>query len=631
MKIIPKYQGGGNFFPFLATYEPIQRPASQQPAQQQQRSSGNNSGSSDKGKLTEKDLFSKLGDIDGLPNEMQDVAFKIQRMYNGISLTSSSDLSSIYAKSIVQIKTAKFNKEAYDQALKTVQTNEGLNEFAINSSGQMVVYNKDKEINQISVQEYLKNSKDYQPLTNSNILWLRAHDPQFAWNNQLFDIVQNGIGINKVVELIKTRMTSLGTTDQSIEGYTSREQGEIKKGIEILDEAASKQLQSGMTVDGLYKAKIITKDQKTQADAALKYIYQTLPENAKAILMLHAGNKDNPTKGALDIIGNMILSKEDFTSSVSLDYQSELNADGTKRKSASSGSGEDGELDGIATDTWNAASLLLMGKGQQQMITFNPGTDVAFQCLVNSLPIVKANGDPLGRNHTLNALTESQYAGVLDFDKATMGGARIDDNSFGRIIINSDKISTVDFPVDANGNPDLRPTTVSKKREADKLIKQAGIDLSNEQSVAKNADKINEILKQVGLSAAYNSSGKIASGNWKRFAILNATADGRALGMGDLDENKWLREITDDDQIDQMIDILKKENDLDKYKFDKNEWYDLNGHDSFYQGTVWIPLIEDYIGAQVGSGPVKTRQIDYINQQTIQNALYQNYNKPPTL
>lgn len=626
MKIIPKMQRGGSYLPFFAKYTPIQVPT---PQEQQESGTKSSNSNSEKGKITEEDLFKTLDKVKGLPNEIRSIVASLQSLNSQSNLLGNTqNLANMYASIMGDIKIAEFNKSAYDESFKLVSQNEGLNEFAVTTFGDVVVFNKDKQLTSISVKEYLKDKgENYRPLTNSHILYMRAHDPSFVQNNEILDIVNNGIGINKVAELIKNRLSSLGTSEQKIEGYSVKQSNQIKGGLEILDEMAQKAAAAGMTVDGLYKNKLITKDQKQQADAALQYIYQTLPENAKAILQLHSGKADNPVQGALEIIGNLILSQQDNTFDISVDYQSELNADGTKRKS--SGKGENGENDSIATDTWNAASLLLMGKGQQQVITFNPGTDVSFQCLVNSLPIVDAQGHPIGRNHTLNALTESQYNGVLDFDKAVMGGSKIDSNFYGSIIVNSDKISTLDFPVDANGNPDLRPTTINKKNEADRLIKQAGIDLSDENSIAQNYNKINAILQQVGLNAAYDSSGKIIGGNWKRFAIVNATADGRALGMNDLDENRWLKEITDDSQIDQIINNIKTENNLDKYDFDKNEWYDWNGHDSFYQGTLWIPLIVDYIGAEVGSGPVKTRQIERINQWQTERYIQQNYNKPP--
>lgn len=637
MRLIPKKQQGGSMFSsYFTKYTPVgpaAAPQAQQGRQQQAAPAQSSSGDSERGKITEQDLFKALDKIDGLPNETQMLVNQLKTMYAASSLSGNpQSLATMYANILGDIKIAQFNKKAYDNAFNEVTKNEGMNEFAITASGHLVVQTEDEDgIQLITVEQYLKNPGKYNALTNSNILNMRAFDPQFAQNNQVLEVVSNGIGINKVVEMIKSRMSNLGETNQTIEGYTAKQSKDIHGGIQILEEAAAQTLASGMTVDGLYKTHVITKDQKVQAEAALKYIYQTLPNNAKAILQLHSNNAKDPVAGALDIIGNMILSQEDFTAEYRLDYQAELNADGTKRKSSSSGDGDD-DGDEDAKDVYNTASLLIMGKGQQQMQIINPGTDLAFSVLTSSLPLVDAEGKPLGKNHTLTTLTQSQYSGVLDFDKATMGGSKIKDTYYGSVIINSDKISVLDFPTDENGNPDLRPTTIDKKKRADQMMKQAGIDINNEASVAQNADKINNILQQVGLNAAYDSQGRIISGNWKRFAVLNATADNRALSMGDLDDNSQLLEVTDDNHIDQLIGIIKSENKLDKYEFDKDNWYDWNGHDSFYQGTLWIPVIENYFSAQSGSGQkMKMQQIKNINNWETEQYVQQNYRKPPGL
>jgi hypothetical protein len=40
-------------------------------------------------------------------------------------------------------------------------------------------------------------------MTNSNILWYRAHDPSLVGDKETIQIASNGIGLNKVDELIR--------------------------------------------------------------------------------------------------------------------------------------------------------------------------------------------------------------------------------------------------------------------------------------------------------------------------------------------------------------------------------------------------------------------------------------------
>lgn len=598
MKLIPKRQNGGSFLSLFADYTPINNNSQSTQKQSKKSSSDDDDDNNKKGKITEKDLFTLLKDVDGLPNEMQALVADIQRMYSQASMYDddfdTSSLANLYAKNIYKLKHANFNKNEYDKAYKEAEKNEGLTEFAISTSGKMVVYDKDKQLTQVSVSEFLNNQEDYQPLTNSNILWLRAHDPKFINNNQIFDVVTNGIGINKVEELIKSRLENLGSSESTNVGYTSKSNGKVMQGLQILDDLASQQLiqEGGMTLDGLYKTKVITKDQQQQAQAALKYIYQTLPDNAKAVLQLRSGNAENPSQGAIELIGNIIMSKTSNSKTVESTYQEDLNPDGTKKSSK-----------GLDDMDLNTATQFLRGSGQRESFVINPGTNIAVGVYANSMPLVKKDGTPLGSNCTLQEISEGQFGPILDWNNVTMGGRKIDSINFNQILISDGNIRSIDFPVDANGNPDLRPTTIQAKREFDDKVKELGIDMNDEQQIAAHYSEINQLLTECGLSAAYDSQGKLISGNWRRFGVMNGTADNRALDIDPLgDDNQLLHEITDESKIDTLLSVVKQKTKVDKIQFDKNNMWFEGDYDMFLEGTIWIPLNVNYFNSQAGSG-----------------------------
>jgi hypothetical protein len=54
----------------------------------------------------------------------------------------------------------------------------------------------------------------------------------------------------------------------------------------------------------LYKQGKITKDQTQQAQAALTYLWKTLPANARGLLTLKGGS----TEGALNLINTLVSS-----------------------------------------------------------------------------------------------------------------------------------------------------------------------------------------------------------------------------------------------------------------------------------------------------------------------------------
>ena len=281
MKIILKQQNGGSFLPLFADYTIL--PATKGADTKIEGSSTTVKDKSDpsKGKITEKDLFGILAGVDGLPNEMQALVQNIKQMYEDWALFGDSDdynfggLATLYAQNLAELKIANFNRKEYDKAYTEVEKNKGLNAMAITNSGKIMAYNADRELTQVSVAEYLNNTDKYVPLTNSNLLWLRAHDPQYIKNNQIFQIIENGVGIEKVQEQIKNRLASLGTSESSISGYTSKQSEQIIGGIQVLDDISQQGLAAGMSIDGLYKTKVITKEQAQQAEAALNYIYNT--------------------------------------------------------------------------------------------------------------------------------------------------------------------------------------------------------------------------------------------------------------------------------------------------------------------------------------------------------------------
>ena len=109
MKIIPKFQGGGGFESLFTTYVPVQAPQKTRSAQtsQSERSSRQNS-DDDKGKLTEKDFFSMLKDIDGIPKEMQSIVSDLLDTLSINKLTGIElqELSTTYLQNLSKIQQA---------------------------------------------------------------------------------------------------------------------------------------------------------------------------------------------------------------------------------------------------------------------------------------------------------------------------------------------------------------------------------------------------------------------------------------------------------------------------------------------------------------------------------------------
>jgi hypothetical protein len=131
---------------------------------------------------------------------------------------------------------------------------------AITSNGLLAVY--DSENNRVTTAsiEQVKQSDTLQPLTNSDLLNMNAHNAQYTFDMSLLDVVENGIGMTEIDKYIREATQSLGTSEISQGGYSVQDQQDIIAGLNVL-----KEHRQGMPLSGLYKNEIINKNQAVQA------------------------------------------------------------------------------------------------------------------------------------------------------------------------------------------------------------------------------------------------------------------------------------------------------------------------------------------------------------------------------
>jgi hypothetical protein len=131
------------------------------------------------------------------------------------------------------MRTANFNRKQYDEAYEIVSKNGGINELAVNEKGQLICVNEKGDFKYIRP-EQLSQTEGYQPVTNSELLRLRAYSPELAGDNRILGVVANGIGIEGVTKYSQEFINKLGTSEQSKQGYISTQQGQIISGLETL-------------------------------------------------------------------------------------------------------------------------------------------------------------------------------------------------------------------------------------------------------------------------------------------------------------------------------------------------------------------------------------------------------------
>ena len=322
---IQKLQDGGFVPPFVGW-----QPVTTTPTYPGEPQVASGAGAQQQEELLSKDMIKSLLE-NGLPNDVNSFIGSIQEMYNDPSYRISgqinpSSIANRYLGIIGKINNIRFSKESYENSIKELTANGGLNDVAITSTGRMLVLNEEGQVEQITPGEFASDYGKYKALTNADLAHMRATNPNLAFNSDVFNVLSTGIGSKKIQEYLNNAIQSLGSTSNRSDGYVSRKDGKILDGIRIIEENPS--IQQSLLTDGVYK---ITSDESSnleQGQLALNYIYETLPENAKTYLRAKAAiNGLDPDTGIQTILTQFITSKGKVSSGTSISYESQLSKD----------------------------------------------------------------------------------------------------------------------------------------------------------------------------------------------------------------------------------------------------------------------------------------------------------------
>lgn len=618
MKIVPKFQEGG-YMSLFNIWTPAQAATT---SEQESRSSSSKEESSEKdntkGKITKADIVKELVKLDALPNDINMLANRFYGIFETTSITEDgvADLSSEFMTNLSQIKLIALSKKQYDKVYEKLYNNGGLEELAITSNGYIMALDKDDKIQQISVSQYLSSNNQYKPITNSNLLYLRAYQPEYTYNNELLNIANNGIGINEVDKMIRERMMALGTIETVRSGYSVKANNQIIQGIQVLSQLDSYNLanQTGMTLDGLYNNKIITKDQKQQADAALAYIYNSLPTNAKTLLAVKAGNAKDPKAGALDFIQQLITAKSSSTISQTTEYKGSL--DTVMGKKGNSDSGDSLGSDDIKTDPYYNMSRMIGGNPTN--ITLNKGTNYEMSVNGTNYPSIPGfDGKPIGRTSLENLLVSGLQGVVTDKNAISFGNVVLSGTDFDNIMYDGSGGTMAILPtkISDNGRKVVDLESLDRWETANTQLRQMGINSIYDPN---HQSEIVQVLHNNNLDQLIDlSTGGVDYSSFGQYLIL----DGYAVDSSSKNKFKnstFVTKVDDDSDIIPIIEkTLSTDKDQSNYKIDVNNWYDWNGHDTVYQGSIYIPITSNQLqaltagGQHIKEGPATQKEADF--------------------
>jgi len=579
MKPILKLQSGDSM-PFV-DYMPFQGLESARSAGADATSASDSSskGDNDVGLKT---LLGLVKELDGLPVDTTLVAQSIKDMYSDASLfnnghLSTDDIITTYLSALQKIKVAKFNEAQFNTAQKEVTEKGGLHEVAIDERGRLFVQDVESgAMGKMTVEEFKQLKAEepgkYEALTNSNLLYYRAHDPNFAFKNDILRTVSNGIGEKQVTELLLQVANNMGKDVLQQEGYSEKNGDAITRGMGVLQEAYTQ----GMTVNGLYKQEYLSEDQKAQTTAALKYLWSALPENAKVFLKYKS---DGSESGAVGLMSDLLFSRNSSKKEFKQNLAKHPDDDGDSKGKA--------ELDPV--------KAMVLGMGYQKDITLNTGTSYEAHILGNYSVLTNENGNPLGEYTSLREVSGGAFAPSLDLNNATFGGARIE--TLNRAYLNNADIVAMDLPIDVTYYQQtgiLRPdiNLMGKIEELHVAMKQGKIDKND-------AGAVNAECQRLGLPPMYasldeNGIPQLNTSYFARFARVDGIVDERALETGQGVDNT-VHSATDN----------KRQN-FKEYMAKTDKTYALSdgflgmGADALYEGAIYIPIRQDIIAASLG-------------------------------
>lgn len=598
---LTRFQQGG-ITPILLDYTPVVSSYSRASDADSSSASVASTKKEDKSEgITDKDLLKALESLDALPNEVRAIQTELQNFIldkSALGGLDSTTISMKYASLIGKMKIAKFNSDQYKEAYNQIKSNGGINEIAIDTDGYIYCRNRQdpNDFERFTAQEYLQNYNDYRAVSNQELLELRARSPELIDNNEVLKVVANGMGMPAIQTMINNAITKIGTTTMQQGGYSQVQINQIQQGIENIQEASENSNSGGTSTRILQKLEVMSKDQQQQAKMALQYVYSTLPKSARALLEVKAA-EGGVQGGVLGLLSTFIASKLDFTKTEDEQRSKDPSSKGTKSTSTAVPKGVDPTL---ASLQLTPVMMTQLGMGERKQIATIHGGKYGAKNYAQVVPIVNKEGAALGAATTLAKVSESQLSGMLSWEDATMGGARIDQTAMMKVAITGGKMYVMNIPIDKSRNdgviaPDIR--YLRRLEDADQ-----DIEVWKRQNRGKEITpkEINEIYKKHQLPVLMDENGNINARDYAKFALFNGITkdcylipppDGTDIIAEDVSKS-----------AESYKNILLSTDPSNKEDFDEDNLWDWNGHDTLYKATVFIPVSTNILSGAATSG-----------------------------
>ena len=574
---VKKLQEGGGM-PFMV-YQPT--PSSNRSSETSKAESSTkekDSKESESFQLLSKEVINELIKK-GLPNDVNSFLKDLQTA-ESFTMDGSFDRNKLYSlasKANLLIN----NSTLMDSAMKEAYSNDGLEELAIGTRGQLFVQDKNGNIKQISMPEYNKKRDQFSAMTVNDLSKARMYDSNLAFDTEVISTIQNSIGINKVTDYMIGIIDKLGTETLNEDGFVDKKKlmeqisgltnGKKPTESELKGISELAKTYQSMGKDGIYK---ITKESSTQRNHitdGFEYLWALLPNNARNVLKARYVVDGNESSNPVNIIRNAFIKHTDESSITKLDYPAGMNKD-------------DGSGDGSgSTKQHNLGSLenLMDGSLGTTIYTLNNPNDPSYSLNLvgNTIGQVTTANEDIVPATTLTNTFDSGIGKLIDKNNIYFGDQKISQALFNKIIYNGEEVAKVWMPVNALGEVDFNLLP---------LFQAAEEEIKNK-NITSPGDK-NAIYQKHRVPMSLDASGKPNNfGKVQEYLVFTGAS---STAITKPSKNAYVFELPDDMQDlekERLELIYKKSGNKDnpvEYP-DNNNWFGLS---NVVKGPVFMKL-----------------------------------------
>lgn len=580
-----KYQQGGAFTPPFAVYQGYSLPSSN-------TSSGESKSSSDKSESQIKlnDVYKLLDNLKALPGDFKSVQDKLQILFDSIHekirLGDTSSIAQEYLMIVNLISNLEFANNEYVNAKQQASEKGGLQEYAIDSRGRVIVATQDG-FEWRTPEEIFKNPKKYIPITNSELLNYRQQGAGgLAFDSKSLEVVTNGMGIDQVTKSISDTIKDLGTNKQEETFFIGVKKGDLLQGLNDFLKELKKSGNYNASIHDLVRTQYLSEDQADQAELALSYIFRTLSPTAQALLKM----KSNGTaEGAFELITSLITSK--LSSGITMKSNMES---GTKSGSGS-GSGNTSGTDAKRSFILDVQAGQGGGRGVFELNKQSHSkmsTDVDLYSYVQNL-----DGGSIQTTSMQNMLDKSGLISIIEKGKPIFFGEQeISESKLQDIVYGYDtrSFARVELPTDGEGHIRFDLLDIIEKLNSE---------------IATQPEKAKDLVKEACAEHQelnyyyFYSDGSKRQKYFEPFLVFDGLTTKDLVGInteGD-DKNEFVVKIgSDKDMFDNLSTYLTEANPASAKKYNKDTYWVEWLNDPLYKGVVYLPLNMNKEAAIIG-------------------------------